>query len=466
MPSLSSGRFRKGIKVDQTTTELSRMISGLRPEELPTHAIQEAQRRLLDSIACAVGALEEPLCEKICQIATRYRGQDEARIWFTGQTSAVEMAGFANGCRVRFLDLSDTVLAKAAGHPSDMIPALVALAESRRSSGAMLLAAIVVAYDLYVGLCEAVAFQKRGVDQSTAAALGAAGGAALLLGLDPTATGNALALALGNNVNLYNVRNGVLSDWKACAGPNAAREGIFAALLAAEGISGPTGIFDGGSGFGELVGGLQLKIDPRQHPKLPSTHLKAWPVCYHGQSATDAATRLAGFAHVDDIGSVVIETYDMAWRAMGNDPSRWAPSTRETADHSLPYVVAVALSTGQLTSADYRRERLADPALRALMSRIEVRADPSFTAAYPGEARSKITLTTRDGRSTSVETIQPKGHVQNPLSDMELQEKFASLWPAERLPKAWQAIILAEVQALPEAQDVTALVDSLCLATG
>lgn len=448
--------------MDQTTTSLGRVIAGLTPEAIPVTAMHEAQRRLLDSIACAAGALEEPFCEKICRIATRYRGAEEARIWFTGQSASVEMAGFANGCMVRYLDLSDTVLAKAAGHPSDMIPALVALAESRRKSGADLLASIVVAYDLYAGLCGAVAFQKRGVDQSTAAALGAAGGAAFLLGLDEVQTSNALSIALNSNVNLYNVRMGTLSDWKSCAGPNAAREGIFGAILAAEGITGPNGVFDGPSGFGELVGELHLTIDPVQNPLLPGTHLKAWPVCYHGQSATDAAVRLADFTRPDEIASVVIDTYDVAWRAMGNDPSRWAPWTRETADHSLPYVVAVALSTGRLTSSDYRPERLADPALHALMSRIEVRPHPEFTAAYPDQARSKITVITQDGRSASAETLQPKGHVNNPLSGAELEQKLASLWPEDRLPKAWREIILAELRRLLESKDVTSLVNSLC----
>lgn len=447
--------------MDQTTRQLAETVSALDLAALPAVAMHEAKRRVLDSIACAVGAFDDPFCGRIRDVAGRYGGASTARIWFTGRPSSVEMAGFANGTMVRYLDLSDTALGKAAGHPSDMIPALVALAESRNASGTALLAGIVAAYELYVGLCDAVAFQKAAVDQSTAAALGTAGGAARILGLDPDQTGNALALALGANVNLYNVRTGALSDWKACAGPNAAREGVFAALLAAEGITGPTAIFEGTAGFRDLVGPMELALDPARAPKIVATHLKAYPVCYHGQSAVDAATRLAGFARPEEIASVLVETYEVAQRAMGSDPSRWAPENRETADHSLPYTVAVALGSGRLTSADYGRERLADPALRDFMSRIEVRKSDEFTAAYPGEARSRITVTTQDGRSSTAETIQPKGHAQNPLSDAELMQKLDSLWPAD-LPAARKGVIAGHVWGLDQAPDVAALVDSLC----
>lgn len=440
--------------MDRTTRQLAELVCSIELALLPAVAVHEAKRRLLDSIACAAGALDEELCATIRAFAGRYRGASTARIWFTGQPSSVEMAGFANGTMVRYLDVSDTVLGKAAGHPSDMIPALVALAESQGASGARLLEAIVAAYELYVGLCEAVAFQQSAVDQSTAAALGAAGGASRILGLDPDRAGNALALALGTSVNLYNVRTGALSDWKACAGPNGARQGIFAALIAAEGITGPTAVFAGPAGFCDMVGPIRMDIDPVRSPRIAATHL-------NGQSAVDAAMWLAGLAAAEDIQSVVVETYEVARRGMAGDPSRWAPNNRETADHSLPYTVAVTLASGRLAPGDYGLDRLSDPALRELMSRIEVRASEEFTAAYPTEARSRITLRTREGQTETAETVQPKGHSRNPLSDDELMAKLDSLWPATLLP-AHKGAVAGQVWRLEEAPDVTALVDSLC----
>lgn len=447
--------------MDSTTRQLAEIVCAVDLARIPAAAVHEAKRRILDSVACAAGAYDEQLCADIRGLASRYSSTPSARVWFSGQQSSVEMAGFANGTMVRFLDMSDTVLAKAAGHPSDMIPALIALAEGKNASGERLLEGIIAAYELYVGLCEAIAFQKSAVDQSTAAALGAAGGASRILGLDQNRTGNAIALALGSSVNLYNVRTGALSDWKACSGPNAARQGVFAATVAAEGITGPTAIFDGKAGFAELVGPIIYDLDTAQRPRIAATHLKAYPVCYHGQSAVDAAMKLAGVADPENTQSVLIETYEVAWRGMANDPSRWAPENRETADHSLPYTVAVTLSSGRLKPNDYGPDRLADPSLRQLMQRIEVRASDECTAAYPGETRTRISLTMRDGRTASAETTLPKGHRGNPMSDDELIGKLDDLWPAS-LPPACKSVVADQVWRLETMPNIRALVDSLC----
>jgi 2-methylcitrate dehydratase len=200
---------------------------------LPTAAVHACKRRLIDSVACAAGAYAEPFSEALRVFAGHYRGTPPARLWGSGAPTSMEMAGFVNGTLVRYLDFSDTWLAKGAGHPSDMIAALIAVAETRRSSGAELVAATLVAYEVYCSLAEA-ALERRTVDQATCAAVGAAAGAGRLLGCGEAQLGNALALALAPNLHLFNVRCGTLSDWKGCAGPNAARNGLFAALLASE----------------------------------------------------------------------------------------------------------------------------------------------------------------------------------------------------------------------------------------
>lgn len=442
--------------MDQTTKFLAASLASMEFDALPERAVHETKRRVIDSIACAAGAFSYPLSATMRRVAG---GQTAggARVWFTGAPGPVDLAGLANGTMVRYLDLSDTILSKAAGHPSDMIPALVALAEAAGADGQSLILAIAAAYAVYGGLCDAVAFQKRAVDQSTAAALGAAAGASRLLGLDATSTGQALALALGANVNLYNVRQGALSDWKAIAGPNAARNGIFAAQMAAEGLTGPSAVFDGASGLKEIVGAFDVAFEPA---RIVNTHLKAYPVCYHGQSAVDAATSLAGRIPAGTIRSVRVETYETAFLAMANDPSRWAPENRETADHAIPFVVGTVLMTGQLRPEDYGSERLGDPALRDFMQRIEVTASEHFTARYPAEARTRITLVDADGQTVTGETIQPKGHVDNPLSDAELEAKFDALWPAGFGQEAKTALIDA-VWHLDRLGNTRALVDRI-----
>lgn len=416
--------------MDDTTRSLGAFVATTRFADLPEDVVWETKRRILDSVGCASGAFSDDLSATLRRIAGTQSAGTPARVWFTGAATTPELAGLANGAMVRYLDLSDTILSRAAGHPSDMIAALVALAEARDADGGTLISAIAVAYGIYGGLCDAVAFQKAGVDQSTAAALGASAGAGVMLGLDADQAGQALALALAANVNLYNVRQGALSDWKALAGPSAARNGVFAAQMAAGGLTGPSAVFDGTAGFKALVGPFSFAEPAALLRRITDTHLKAYPVCYHGQSAVDAAVALADKVAVGHIDAVQVDTYEQAFRVMGNDASRWTPENRETADHSIPFVVAVVLSSGGLLPGDYTPDRLRDPELRALMQRIAVSEKPEFSVRYPTEARTRITLRSKDGTEHRSETIQPKGHVENPLSDAELIDKLRGLWPA------------------------------------
>lgn len=446
--------------MDQTTKALAEFVATLSFDTLPAKVVHETKRRILDSIACAAGAVDYPLAQTIRQVARGRSAVMGARVWFSGAVSSPDLAGLANGTMVRYLDLSDTILSKAAGHPSDMIPALVALAEARQASGRTLIAAIAAAYALYGGLCDTVAFQKGGVDQSTAAALGAAAGASHILGLKPEETGQALSLAIGANVNLYNVRQGALSDWKALAGPNAARNGVFAAELAAEGLTGPSAVFDGIAGFKELVGAFDFIPSADLASRICDTHLKAFAVCYHGQSAVGAAIGLGVPIAANDIRSVRVETYDAAFRVMGSDASRWAPQNRETADHSIPFVVGMVLKTGGLRPDDYALEKLSDPALLDYLGKIEVVASEDFTRRYPKEARTRIVLSLTNGQERVSETVQPKGHVENPLSDAELETKLDALWPTS-YDKARKAALIESVWTLEKMSDVTTLVDRL-----
>ena len=446
--------------MDQTTINLAKAVIGLHFDALPDEVVHEAKRRLLDSIACAAGAFDYPLTEKMRVLAGRQASEPGARVWFTGAISSVGAAGLANGSMVRYLDLSDTILSKAAGHPSDMIPALVALAEARGADGATLIEAIVAAYEVYGGFCDAVAMQDSAVDQSTMAGIGAAAGASRILGLDEVATANALSLALSANVTLYNVRKGALSDWKALAGPNGAKNGVFAAEMAAEGITGPTAPIDGPLGFKEIVGPFKFADGFGSGTRILNTHLKAYPVCYHGQSAVDAAMGLADVG-ADRIEKVLVESYAVAVKAMADDPGRWTPQNRETADHSLPFVVGVVLTRGALTSEDYEAARLFDPDLLAFMKKIEVQPENDFTAVYPDQARSRITVRLTDGQERSAETVQPKGHAQNSMSDAELVAKLETLWPAA-FPDDGPQKIARAVWTLDRNASAKALVDRLC----
>lgn len=413
--------------MDRTTDHLAGFLVQAAEQPLSQSALQASKRRLIDSVACALGAFEEPLCQCIRALVRRYPGQPDAAVWGTTLRAAPEMAAFANGVAIRYLDHSDTYVSKSPGHPSDMIAGIIAAAEIEGASGQQTLIAIAAAYDLYCGFLDAAASHVKGVDQATAVALGVAGGSGMLMRLPRPIMAHALSLAIVPNIHLNAVRYGELSDWKGCAGPNGARGGLFAALLAGEGITGPSDPFDGPAGLASLIGETIGRLNAAGPRKVEQSDIKTFPVCYHGLSAVEAALQLRHRIALPAVAAVEIETYALSVMRMANESSRWSPGTRETADHSLPYVVATALRDGALTSASYGPERLRDPALRELMQKIKVTASEAMSGTYPATAPARIVVVLQSGERCAAEVRYPKGHSENPISDADLERKFFDL---------------------------------------
>ncbi len=217
--------------------------------------------------------------------------------------------------------------------------------------------------------------------------------------------------------------------WKGCATAGAARDGVFAAMLAAEGMTGPAEPFDGRNGIKELVTGpFETVLEARpERFVIEQVHTKYRPAEYNSQGAIDLMLRLRPRAALAEIESIDVATYWMAYHEIGMDRAKWDPRTRETADHSLPYLLAVALVDGRVDLASFTAERIADPALRPLMDRIHVAEDTGFSARFPGELMCRIRIRTRDGGVIEDEIAHPHGHACDPLSDAELDSKFEAL---------------------------------------
>jgi 2-methylcitrate dehydratase len=253
--------------------------------------------------------------------------------------------------------------------------------------------------------------------------------ASKLLGLTHEQTVHALGIAGTTGTALRLTRAGELSMWKGCAFAHSARNGVFAALLAREGLTGPAPLFEGDMGFCQQVSG-PLRIEKLGGPAagdwmLPKTSIKFWPAEYHSQSAIAAALELR--KRIGDplrVRSIEIATFKTAVEIIGQDPEKWQPKTRETADHSLPYCTAVALLDGTVSAAQFTPERLNEPALLALVERTKVVEDPALTARYPAGIPNRVRLTLDDGSTHETEVTFPPGHDQNPLSEEQLRAKF------------------------------------------
>jgi 2-methylcitrate dehydratase len=161
--------------------------------------------------------------------------------------------------------------------------------------------------------------------------------------------------------------------------------------------------------------------------KIHETSIKYYPVEYHSMSAADAALILYNKVKYDDIEKIDIDTFEVSYKIIVKDPEKWDPKTRETADHSLPYIVAHILVNGKINVDSYSEENLKDQRVKSLMKKISIKVDPSLDKLYPKAVPNRITIYLKDGRKESSEIIYPKGHYMNPLSDEELNDKFIKL---------------------------------------
>lgn len=442
---------------------LATYATNLRYEDLPANVIHEVKRRFIDSFATAVGAMDGDAYPIARRCAERVHSDPGATL-LGGGASSIEWATFVNGLLIRYLDFNDTYLSLEPAHPSDNLAAVLSVGELTQSPGRDLIAATVLAYEIQCRLCDAASLRKHGVDHVTYGALSSAAAAARLLKLDATQTTHALGIAGVCNVALRQTRSGELSMWKGCAFANAARNGVFAALLASEGMTGPAPIFEGDLGFFRLVtresfmpalfGGETGNTDGFM---ITRTYIKFWPAEYHSQSAIDAAIQLRQeIGDVSRVQRIDIHTFEASYNIIGKYPQAWTPKTRETADHSLPWCTAAALMDGDVTLRTFDDARLADPALLALTARVKVHLDNDLTPRYPRGIPNRITVTLADGRQFTREVEFPRGHAGNPMTDGEVERKFRTLVePRYGKPRADQ--ILTACWDLEKQTNVTQL---------
>jgi 2-methylcitrate dehydratase len=417
--------------LENLAERLAAFALGTRFGDLPPLVVVEARRRLLDSFACAIGALEQPAPTIVRRLAARFQGGPSVSL-IGGGSSAPDWAAFSNGVHIRYLDCNDTYLSLEPAHPSDNWAAVMAAGQLASADGKAWIAAAVVAYEVQCRLCDAASIRARGWDHTTYGSISSALAAAKLLELSHEQTVHALGIAGTTGTALRLTRAGELSMWKGCAFAHAARNGVFAALLAAGGLTGPAPLFEGEMGFFQQVSGLfslpDLGGPTPSDWMLPKTSVKFVPAEYHSQSAIAAAFSLrTQIGNPARIRSVEIATFRAAVEIIGKDPEKWRPKTRETADHSLPYCTAVALVDGKVSAEQFTAARLRDPALLDLVARTRVVEDPELTAGYPAGIPNRVSVTLDDGRKLVSEVAFPPGHDKNPLTDAQLADKFHGL---------------------------------------
>jgi 2-methylcitrate dehydratase len=451
--------------MDRTTETLARYVTSLGDDDLSPAAIHAASRHLIDTLGCALGGHGSEPAAIARRMAPPWSGSPSARVLGGRETTTLEAAAFANAVMIRFLDANDTYIARGSGHPSDMLGAVLAAADARRVSGRDLVLATIAGYEVFGALADQVPLRDRGWDQGVFVAPAAAAGAGRLLGLAADQMANAIAIAATANVATRQTRAGDLAMWKGCATAVAAKAGLFAAELAAHGMTGPTAAFEGRHGLWEQVTGpFQLgAFGGRDRPfAIERTNLKFVATEYHAQAPVALALALRDRVSPEQIQTIDVRTYAMAHSEIGSEPAKWDPRTRETADHSLPYMLAVAFTDGRIGPASFEPARYLDPGLRPLMNRIRVAEDPAFTGRFPGELVSELEVVTRDGDRLIERARFPKGHARNPMTDADLAAKFHAL-ADDALTGPRASAVLEALWRLPDADRVGPVLDLLTI---
>ena len=414
---------------------LAGYASSLTYDDLGGMVIREGKKRLLDTIGCAIGAYGEAPVKAARRLAERGYPADASTILGTRKKTTPDIATFVNAGMVRYFDFNDTYLSKEPGHPSDNIPACLATAEMEGRSGKELLLAIILAYEIQCRLCDAANLRHRGWDHVCYGLVSGALASGKLMGLSRDQLAQAVNISLSSHLAMRQVRAGGLSMWKGFSFANASRNAVFSALLAREGMTGPSPVFEGEMGFFNQVSGrFQLDVKSfggkERRFKLEETFVKYYPAEYHAQTAIWAALELRNKIEGEPlkrIAYVGVETHEAGYSILGKDPEKWSPETRETADHSLPYIVTMALLEGKIDNGTYAPRKLKDPEVREFMKRVIVKEDRALTEAYPGSIPNRVSVKLDDGTTFAVRVDDPRGHPKNPMTDEEIEQKFRLL---------------------------------------
>ena len=433
--------------------QLGRFVVARSWDDLSEAARLELKIRILDSLGCALGALDAPPVRAI-RLQLDELGGSPLCTLIGGGATAPDRATLHNGALVRYLDFNDSYFAPGETcHPSDNLAPVLAAAEYAGASGRELLVALAVAYQVQCRLSDEAPVRAKGFDHTTQGAYAAAAGVAKALRLGTAETANAIAIA-GTALNALRVtRTGSLSQWKGLAYPFTAFGAIEAAFLAARGITGPAEVLEGNKGFMDSISGpFELDWEQEDLERVRHTFLKRYNAEIHSQSALEALLELRK-QHAFDPGRVErieLDTFQVAYDIIGGgeEGGKKEISSKEEADHSLPYLLAVALLDGQVMPEQFAPGRIVRADVQALLRRVDVRPARDLTERFPAEHACRLRLRVAGGVTLTAEKSDYHGFLTRPMGWEHVLQKFQRL--AARIEPELAAELAATVSMLDE----------------
>jgi len=416
------------------TARMSRWAAELNYDDLSEEAIREAKRYMLDSVGCALGGFQQHDVKLALGVLEETGGDGPATVFGTGKKMDVVSATLLNALMVRVQDYNDIYWKQDPSHPSDLIPAALACGERHGCNGHDLIVGIVLGHEFEMRLCEAAfpGIRERGWHHATLTAFVSPMVASRMMGLDWNKMQHAIGISGSRMATFGAAVAGKLTMMKNTVDPMATQSGVLAALLAERGYTGPEHIIDGKEGLVHCMGPewkLDVLVDGLGESfRITQCGMKAFPTEALTHAPISCVLDLVkdNDLQPDQVKEVHIRSLDRAADILA-DPSKYDPRTKETADHSLPYVIAAAVAERQVTPLQFTDEKIMDPTIRAQLNKVVVEADPEIEALFPELQRVIVKITTTDGRQFDKQIDYPKGDPRNPLTDQEIEEKFDAL---------------------------------------
>jgi 2-methylcitrate dehydratase len=414
--------------MDNTTGQIVRFVSSFSESNLTDPVLHALSRIMVDSIAALISGFESEPARISARLARTIRSDLKSTVLGYGVTTSPELAAFANGCMLRHADFNDF---GPGLHPSNILSGILAVGEALHSTGLQVLTAVTLGYELAGALGEASTVVDgpayTGGWDSPFEGPAVAMAVGKLMGLNEDRLANALSLALVPHMPMYVTVWGELSHWKGCHSPEAVKCAVWAALLAREGMTGPAQPFEARNGLFDHIGpfkDLRLPMSSDGQMVVQMVGSKRIPADAVAQAILELIPQIRAWTKVEDIVSIQYEMPFFQWQAVA-DPPKWDPQNRETADHSMPYMIARCLLDGELYLDSFTPEKFRDPAVRLLMEKITVRPNPGWT----GSAPARITVRTKSGAERSWDSMGGRRHFgrgefNTPMSGEEITAKF------------------------------------------
>ncbi len=412
--------------------QMAEFAINLKFEDIPTEAIKEAKRFLLDSMGCALAAVHNEDMQAMYRFTEKLGGTPEATVIGTGLRTNAPNAALMNCLLTRALDYNDIYWEQDPSHPSDIIGAALAAAQANGKNGRDALVAIMIAYELEMRWCHAAepGVREVGWHHATLTQFVSPLVAGRMYDLDIDQMVAATGISGSSHFTLGGVVAGHLTNMKNTADPLASQAGVIAAMMAREGYEGPVEVIEGKEGLIEVLNNVEWRPDwllkgLGDEFMITQCSYKAFPTEALTHQPISAALQVCRENNLvaEEIAEILVETTTRGADIL-SDPSKFAPKTKETADHSLPYVIAAAVADGNVLPDSFSDEKLKDPRIWDLLGKIKVVADPEIDALFPGVKRARVSITTLEGKTHTAQVDHAKGSPQNPMSDEEIIAKF------------------------------------------